>query len=190
MTIALIIIASFVGAWIFGSFFEWSLHRYLMHGVLIKAYPYHTHDRVHHQVFGPGPTYHLSPNNEHPDLVTMAWWNGPLILLANAPLPLLVTWIVGSWWVMAGAMPAYLMYYAMYEYLHWCMHVPGPRWFQKLGLFKWLDQHHRLHHLDSNKNLNVVFPLADWILRSRMARAPVVVPDPPAEVPEPTGSGR
>jgi hypothetical protein len=167
-----ILAGSFLGAVVFGSFFEWSLHRYLMHGRWIKGYPYRTHDQVHHKVFDSGPNYHLGERDDH-DLVTMAWWNGPVLMLANAPLPTLVAWLAGSWWVIPGAMAAYVLYYAAYEYLHWCMHVPRERWFERTRLYKWIDRHHRLHHLEPDRNLNVVLPLADWILRTRIARAPI-----------------
>lgn len=155
-----------------GSFFEWALHKFLMHGVLVKTYPYRTHDRVHHVVFDAGRNYHLHDEN-HREIVTMAWWNAPVLMLVNAPLPVLVAWLVGSWWVVAGAMAGYVAYYAAYEYLHWCMHVPGPRWFQRTRLFKWIDRHHRLHHLEPMRNLNVVLPIADFLLGTRMASAPV-----------------
>ena len=177
MTAALIALASFFGAFIVGSFFEWALHKYLMHGVLIKAYPYKTHDLVHHKLFGPGPTYHLGKHPDDDSLVTMAWWNAPLLMLANAPVPCVAAYFLHSYWVIVGAMAGYITYYALYEYLHWCMHVPGPRWFQTTRLFKWIDQHHRLHHLQPMRNLNVVFPLADYVLRTRLSRAPVEVPE-------------
>ena len=172
-----ILAASFTGALIVGSFFEWALHKYLMHGVLIKAYPYKTHDLVHHKLFGPGPTY-TNEDHRHDDaLVTMAWWNSPILMLANAPLPIAVAWLLHSWWIVPGAMAGYICYYIAYEYLHWCMHVPGPRWFQQTWAFKWIDRHHRLHHLMPMRNLNVVLPIADFILRTRMSSAPVVVPE-------------
>ncbi len=171
MTVALTLLASFAGAVVVGSFFEWALHKYLMHGVLVKGYPWQAHDQVHHGVFDAGKRYHLQDRADK-HLVTMAWWNGPVILLANAPIPVAVAWLIGNWWVVPGAMACYTAYYAAYEYFHYCMHVPGPRWFQRTRLFKWIDQHHRLHHLVPMRNLNVVFPIADWIMRTRIARAP------------------
>jgi len=35
-----------------------------------------------------------------------------------------------------------------------------------------VDQHHRLHHLEPMRNLNVVFPIADFVFRTRLSRAP------------------
>src|SRR5205814_6482138 len=114
--------------------------------------------------------YHLS--HQKKNLVTMAWWNGPVLVLLNAPFPLTVAWLTGSWWVLAGAVPAFACYYGAYEYLHWCMHVPRGRWFQRTRVFRWIDRHHRIHHLVPSRNLNVVLPIADFILRTRIAVAP------------------
>lgn len=169
-----VLITSFAAALVAGSFFEWALHRYLMHGVWFKTYPYRTHDQIHHVVFDGGPKYQLR-HDEDRAVVTMAWWNAPLLFLVNAPIPALVAWAVGSWWVLPGAMAGYMAYYATYEYLHWCMHVPGPRWFQGTRVFKWINRHHRLHHLDPMTNLNVVLPIADFVLRTRRSSAPVLV---------------
>jgi hypothetical protein len=163
---------------VWGSFFEWTLHRFVMHRrVPFFGYPFRTHAVIHHGTFGPGPDYHLLQET-HRELVTMAWWNGPALLAANSPAALGVVALVGSWWAGLAFMATLSLYYAAYEYLHWCMHVPGPRWFQATGLFRWLDRHHRLHHLQPGHNLNVVIPLADWILRTRLARAPMQAPPP------------
>jgi len=59
------------------------------------------------------------------------------------------------------------LYYFFYEYGHWCMHVRKRRWIERTKVFRWLDAHHRGHHRMHAKNLNVVFPLADYVLRTR-----------------------
>jgi hypothetical protein len=73
-----------------------------------------------------------------------------------------------------GFMAAVILYYGLYEYLHWCMHVPRTRRFQSSRLFRWIDRHHRLHHLQPGRNLNVVLPIADFLFRTRLSRAPMV----------------
>ena len=171
MTALWILIASFAGALVFASFFEWTLHKYVMHGVLLKGYAYDAHDQVHHKVFDADHHYHLQ-DTEKAHIVTMAWWNGPVLILLNAPAPLLVAWLTGSWWVLPGAMIGFVSYYCAYEYLHWCMHVPRGRWFQRTRVFRWIDRHHRIHHLEPMRNLNVVLPIADFLMRTRRAVAP------------------
>jgi hypothetical protein len=176
VTLALILTACFFVGIVYASFFEWTLHRFVMHRPILGfTYPYRTHGITHHTVFGSGRDYHIQDmSTKH--LVTMAWWNAPVLLLINSPVGILCGWIAGTWWAYLPFIGAMLCYYLVYEYFHFCMHVPGPRWFQKTGLFKWVDQHHRLHHLEPMRNLNVVFPLADWILRTRIRRAPVPQP--------------
>ncbi len=164
---------AFAAGIVYGSFFEWVLHRFIMHRpILFLTYPFRTHAITHHGTFGSGKNYHLLDEGNR-SLVTMAWWNAPILLLVNAPVGLLAAWAIGSWWALPGVLGALLLYYGLYEYLHWCMHVPGPRWFQRTWVFKWIDRHHRLHHLEPMRNLNVVFPIADFILGSRISRAPV-----------------
>jgi hypothetical protein len=62
-----------------------------------------------------------------------------------------------------GGITALGVYYFLYEYLHFCMHVPKGRWLEKSACFSWLDAHHHQHHERHFKNLNVVLPLADLI---------------------------
>ena len=148
------------------------LHRFLMHRPLFSfTYAFKAHAIVHHGTFGPGRDYHML-DGKHRNLVRMAWWNAPVPFLINAPVGVLAAWLIGSWWIVPGFMAAVILYYSSYEYLHWCMHVPGPRWFQSTRLFKWIDRHHRLHHLQPMRNLNVVLPIADFTLRTRLSRAP------------------
>lgn len=44
------------------------------------------------------------------------------------------------------------------------MHVPMNRWIERTRAFQWLNAHHFIHHRYAFRNLNVVFPLADWLL--------------------------
>jgi sterol desaturase/sphingolipid hydroxylase (fatty acid hydroxylase superfamily) len=77
-----------------------------------------------------------------------------------------------------GAALAFTSYYSVYEYLHWCMHLPRKRPVERSGIFFRLNGHHLLHHRYMHKNFNVVLPLADLlfgtlILRSKVAFAQV-----------------
>jgi len=177
----------------FGSFFEWTLHRYLMHrSWLVKffRYPFERHTLVHHHVFKADHTYHLI---HEPDKKTipMAWWNGPVIV-ALGLLPFL-TWALLSekWGVFCGAAVACTLYFTAYEYLHWCMHLPKKRHVERSGIFFRLNGHHLLHHRYMHKNFNVVLPLADLclgtlLLRSKVAFAQAQGPSVPNVQPKGT----
>ncbi|MDX1953797.1 MAG: sterol desaturase family protein [Verrucomicrobiota bacterium] len=158
---------------IFASFFEWVLHRYVMHRPVGPfQYPFRAHALVHHQVFKADHTYHLQ-NEGTKDIVAMAWWNGPvLVLLCQVPF-LIASWITGHWGLVVGSFVVSCGYYAMYEYLHWCMHVPKKRRVERAGIFFRLNGHHLLHHRYMHKNFNVVLPLADLCLGTLLLRSKV-----------------
>src|SRR5215467_7124803 len=62
----------------YASFFEWVLHRFLMHQP-IWSYPFRSHALIHHGVFRSGPTYFLL-QDKNLKKIRFAWWNAPLIL--------------------------------------------------------------------------------------------------------------
>jgi hypothetical protein len=153
-------IAGFVALFLYASFFEWALHRFLMH-TRVWTYPFNAHAVVHHGLFRSGPTYVLAPGENYKN-IRFAWWNAPLIIGLHAPL---LFWIgsMAAADIFFGGMAALGLYYFLYEYLHFAMHVPKGRWFEKSRWFVWLDAHHHQHHERHFKNLNVVLPLADYI---------------------------
>jgi hypothetical protein len=165
--------AAFVAAVVFASFFEWALHRYVMHRPVGKFdYPFRAHALVHHRTFRADHTYHLI-HEEDKWTIPMAWWNGPVLVLAGT-LPFLIASILtGNWGLQCGAILAAAAYYGTYEYLHWCMHLPKRRHVERSGIYFRLNGHHLLHHRYIGKNFNVVLPLADLALGTLMLRSRV-----------------
>jgi hypothetical protein len=157
--------------WFATSFFEWSLHRYVMHRPVGSFdYPFKAHAVIHHHVFKADHTYHLI-NPSDRKTIPMAWWNGPVLVLI-AVIPVIpVALALGSWMVYLGAASATAVYYCVYEYIHWCMHLPKSRQLERSWLFRRLNGHHLLHHRYMHKNFNVVFPLADFCLGTLRVRA-------------------
>lgn len=168
----------FVAAVVFASFFEWTLHRYVMHRpVKGFTYPFRTHTLVHHHVFKADHTYHLV-NEQDKWTIPMAWWNGPvLVLLCSVPFAL-VAWATGRWGIAVGAPLACALYFAAYEYMHWCMHLPRKRNIERSGIFFRLNGHHILHHRYMHKNFNVVLPLADLLLGTLLLRSKIAFAQP------------
>ena len=156
---------------VFASFFEWVLHKYVMHRPLGSfRYAFKAHALVHHQTFKADHSYHLQ-NDEDKKTIPMSWWNGPvLIMIAMIPYAL-VSWLIGVWIFTLGGLIAFALYYGTYEYLHWCMHLPKARRVEKPRLFQRMNGHHLLHHRYMHKNFNVVLPLADLCLGTLMLRA-------------------
>jgi hypothetical protein len=157
----------------FDSFFEWALHRYVMHRKLgWLEYSFQRHALVHHRVFQADNTYHLI-DEEDKKTVPMAWWNGPLLIaLGQVPFAA-ASWFLGNAGLVCGSLLAGCLYYAAYEYMHWCMHIPRKRTVERSGLFFRLNGHHLLHHRYMNRNFNVVLPLADLCLGTLLLRSKV-----------------
>ena len=178
MSIAITILVTFVVGTAYASIFEWVLHKYVMHRPIWKfRYPFETHALTHHRLFRADHSYHLQTWAGR-EKIGMAWWNGPtLIALATTPFILVAMCLrnfidphevgailVASFCVIAG-------YYAAYEYLHWCMHLPRSRWVERLHIFRRLNGHHILHHRYIGTNFNVVLPFADFLFGTLLLRA-------------------
>lgn len=161
--------AVFVGVVIYASFFEWTLHRFLLHRpISFFDYPFRTHTLTHHHIFNAGDGYHLK-EEKHEDKVTFAWWNAPVLIGLHLPALYFLQKAVG-FPVLWPGMAAMAAYYAAYEAFHWIMHVPTGRWIEQTAAFRFLDRHHRLHHLFQYKNFNVVLPVADILLGTFISR--------------------
>ena len=168
-------VAGFISLFFYASFFEWVLHRFLMHQP-IWSYPFKSHALIHHGIFRSGTTYFLS-QDEDLKKIRFAWWNAPLILGLHVPLLLWIQDLL-QMNIFFGGMTALGLYYFLYEYLHFCMHVPKERWIEKTAWFSWLDSHHHMHHKRHYNNLNVVLPLADLVFGTLVpARDRIAVPE-------------
>jgi hypothetical protein len=161
---------------VFGSFFEWTLHRYFMHRPTAGwRYPFEKHALIHHHIFRADHSYHLKEEKDK-RTIPMAWWNGPAIV-ATCLIPFLIFAILSrKWGVLCGAGIAFTVYFTAYEYLHWCMHLPKRRHVERSGIFFRLNGHHLLHHRYMHKNFNVVLPLADLLLGTLLLRSKVSFP--------------
>src|SRR5215472_9859461 len=92
----------FCCAAIYASFFEWALHRYIMHRPLGKfRYPFESHALVHHRVFRADHTYHLI-HDKDAKTIPMAWWNGPVLIVAGSIPFIIVAALIGHWLLLAG----------------------------------------------------------------------------------------
>jgi len=118
---------------------------------------------VHHQVYKGDDSY-VVHSHDNPEKVTMDWWAMPAMVLFHLPLFIGVQWLTGipSAW---GGIAAVVVYFGLYESLHWVMHVPDSApLVSRTRLFKFLAQHHKVHHRYMLSNLNVILPVADLVL--------------------------
>lgn len=173
MMSALYFLSAFFVAVIYSSFFEWLLHKWVMHRPFLGLrYPFRSHAGVHHRVFKADQTYHLL-NPADKQTIPMAWWNGPVLIIAGCIPFAMCAWLVDAWCIVAGAGLAIAMYYGLYETIHWCMHLPKSRRVELLWIFRRLNGHHLLHHRYMHKNFNVVLPFADLCLGTLLLRSQI-----------------
>jgi hypothetical protein len=171
MTYFLCQLGAFFGWFAYGSFFEWWFHKYLFHSPKLIKRTFEAHALVHHQNYRGDESYDLpSPKDPHGEHIMMDWFALPLFLGFHLPILWFVQWVTGlpSLW---GGIAAITVYYLGYETLHYFMHVPRDRWVERTRVFKFLNEHHRLHHKYQQKNLNVLLPLADLVLRTLRTKA-------------------
>ena len=184
MALLAILLAIPVGV-VQGSFFEWAFHRYWLHRPWLPKEVFTAHTLVHHQLCKFTDTYQVT-EHEQEEALAFQWWGGPLLVLIN-----LVPWtLLAIGLGLAGVALPYVafivtvgatisLYYVGYEGLHHLMHKPSIPFIQNSGYFKFIDKHHRIHHSQMDRNLNVLIPIADFCLGTLVVRAaiPAVTPE-------------
>ncbi len=157
--------ATFVVSFFPNSFFEWISHRWVLHSKAIVGFAYQEHDRVHHVDFGADQSFHV-PQGDKAYGVDFKFRDWTLFLVIMIPVWLGVELLVGKPLIL-GAVLSILCWLQMFNSIHRLFHEPRDSWFERTRYFQFLKTHHRRHHADTSKNLNVSFiPIADFFLRS------------------------
>ena len=170
------LIGAILGAVVVGiiqaSFFEWTFHRFWLHRPWLPAQVFTAHTLVHHQLCKFDDTFHVT-EEEQEEALHFQWWGGPVLILIN-----MIPWALAAWALHNAGVPfpyvaslvsiasTILVYYLAYEGLHLLMHKPTVPWIENSGFFRFIKNHHRIHHTQMAKNLNVVLPIADFCLGS------------------------
>ena len=153
---------------VYGSFFEWTLHRFIMHKRTIISYPFELHALLHHKIFKSDKSFHAQ-NDEMKEHVTFVPRDYFFLLMLNVPFFLLAELITGVPVIIGGSI-ATLMYVGAFDILHWAFHIPKSRFFERWGWFRFIKRHHLLHHKYQYRNLNVVLPIADLVIGTLVRR--------------------
>ncbi len=146
---------------------EWFVHRNFMHEKRYKTWPvvgyfFRSHAEEHHVHFKCA-TFH---NDSKLHTIILKRWAGPsLILIASIPGALL-SWYTQLWMPLAIFAVVATLYYILFEYIHIVMHSTKDHWFKRTKWFKFLTEHHHLHHCNWNKNFNLVIPLGDYLFKT------------------------
>lgn len=167
------------------SFFEWAFHRFWLHRPWLPKGCFTSHTLVHHQLCKFDDTFHAVDEEQH-EALSFKWWGGPVLIAIN-----LLPWSLSAWGLAAlGVRFPYVaflvsfgltvaLYYVGYEGLHYLMHKPSIPWLERSWYFRFIERHHRIHHFKMDRNLNVLLPIADFVLGTLVTEmpAPAATPD-------------
>lgn len=161
---------AFAAAIPYCSFAEWVTHKFFLHSDRIVKFAYALHALQHHVLFLGDESYETTPDHPNAQHVTFDPRDYVIILAANLPVFLLVEWLVGRP-IVLGCMAMTFVGLQLFNSFHLRFHIPGDTWFQGTRFFRFLKDHHRIHHMRTDRNLNVFFlPLADLCLGTLVTR--------------------
>lgn len=162
--------ACFVVLFVYANLLEYVLHRWIMHrpGPAIRHLG-DAHMRLHHQAFH-GDGYQVVRAEDREHILLFTWWQACLWLAVHVPALWALQEVTGFPWLYPGV-AALTVYYALYEYLHWCMHSPAGRQIEHTRVFRQMDAHHRIHHRLWQTNFNVFLPICDLVFGTRRSAA-------------------
>lgn len=147
------------------SFIEHQVHKRLMHrknflSARTAAFKrmFEAHALVHHghytDIFSDEP---VAPGEDKEIRLTVR--KAPIKAIPFAALIALVSWQGAA--VFVAAM---VFHHWAWNKIHLEMHKPEQKVFSTWRVYRFLARRHCLHHRHQNKNFNVVFPLADYVL--------------------------
>ena len=151
------------------NYFEWMLHRYVMHRPLpnraLRAI-YNRHTLQHHQFF---TEKEMRFAGQHDWRVTFfPPYALVVFILMSVPGALVLGWLLSpnvGWLVMCSTTGMYLVY----EFMHFCCHVEENAFVRYCPFVNTIRRHHTAHHDQSimmERNMNLTFPIADWLFET------------------------
>jgi hypothetical protein len=161
---------------------EWLVHRYVYHRRLFPFAHriYVIHHRGHHHVIFPTWRYVTNgPVRRHPILASsdsaLHRSFGHNLLIKGCHFAFYMTigalcvWLPG-WFLtknvgfLAGLIVASAVVSDLFVRVHDAIHYPGRhRLIEARWWFPFLENHHYIHHVDTEANVNFLLPLADWL---------------------------
>ena len=167
---------------IMASPFEWLVHRYVYHRHLVPGLGriYTIHHHSHHYVFFPtwryvtsGPPRRIPIAGEGTTAVSTGHVENAMTRLAHVAFYLtlgLVLIITPAWlathnvYFVLGGLTSLVVVSNLFVTVHDTIHRPGShRLIEAQPWFRFLDNHHYIHHVDTEANVNFLLPLADWL---------------------------
>ncbi len=154
------------------SFIEHQVHSRMMHKPFLGKHTarfkktFEAHAILHHKhytkIFSDEP---VPPGEDKEIQLTVR--KAPMKALPFALVISLVSWQGGL--IFIGVV---VMHHWIWNKIHLEMHKPENKAFSKWPAYKMLARYHFLHHRYPDKNFNVVFPFADFILGTHAKARP------------------
>jgi hypothetical protein len=171
------------------SVLEWLVHRYVYHRrwLPFAGRIYAIHHRGHHFEIFPTWRYVTNPPmRRHPILRTDVshlnppGWRNALVKLSHfvfyMTIGCVLIWLP-AWLLthniafLAGILLASVIVSDLFVRVHDAIHYPGlHRFIEAQSWFCFLDNHHYIHHVDTEANVNFLLPLADWLFGTMRRR--------------------
>ncbi|WP_454825197.1 fatty acid hydroxylase family protein [Paraburkholderia xenovorans] len=161
----LLVIPVFIG----GNFVEWGMHRFVMHrriDVFALRAIYERHTREHHQYFTDlEPTIDTTKEFR---IVFFPW----RVLITLGVAGTILGYAASR---LFDANAGYIVFltmvaqYLVYETFHYCCHVHENWFVRNMPFINTIRRHHTAHHnmgIMMKYNMNLTFPIADWVLGS------------------------
>jgi hypothetical protein len=155
------------GAFLLCNFFEWWIHRYVMHRPirlpgLWAIYTRHT--LMHHQFF----TDQEMRFADHRDwrVTFFPPYALATFTLISIPGAIGLGWLISAnvgWLFITTTTSMYLIY----EFMHFCCHVDESWFVRRMPFVNTIRRHHTAHHdqaIMMERNMNLTFPVMDWLL--------------------------
>lgn len=162
--------------------YEWLVHRYVYHRHAVPGLGriYTIHHHSHHFVFFPtwryvtsGPPRRIPITGEGTTSVSTGHGENALTQFAHfgfyfvlgLALIILPAWLATHHVAFVlGAVAALAVISNLFVTVHDTIHRPGShRFIEAQPWFPFLDNHHYIHHVDTEANVNFLLPLADWL---------------------------
>ncbi len=151
---------------LFCNFFEWWLHRYVMHRPSsnpVARAVYNRHTLQHHQFF----TDHEMRFADHRDYRVTFFPPYALatFTLMSIPAAIALAFVLSpntGWLFITTTTGVYLTY----EFMHFCCHVEDNAFVRHMPFINTNRRHHTAHHDQSimmERNMNLTFPIMDWV---------------------------
>ncbi len=151
----------------FSNWFEWWIHKYVMHRLIdvwaLRAI-YDRHTRQHHQYF---TNNEMTVDSTREFRIIFFPWRALFTFMGmGIPFALALGWVVNP---NAGyvLMVTIVGQYLIYESFHYCCHVHENWFVRNMPFVNTIRRHHTAHHnqgIMMDRNMNLTFPIADWFM--------------------------